>query len=68
MAVGAMIPISATPATHATGRQRRDGSRPVGNSSGSTVMKIAYPGAHIHVLSQAISGPAGRLPGRVCSA
>lgn len=62
-----MIPINATPASHATGRHRRDGSRPLGNSSGSTARRIPYPGAHIHTLSQAINGPAGRLPGRVCS-
>jgi hypothetical protein len=40
MAIGAMIPSIATPASHATGRHRCDGSRPVGNSSGSPVSKI----------------------------
>src|ERR687886_1346504 len=56
------------PASQATGRQRRDGRRPVGNSRGAKVTSSNVPGAPIQETSQAIAAPAGSEPGRVTSA
>ena len=43
------------PASHATGRQRGDGSRPSGNSSSPKVASGARPATQIHVPSHAAS-------------
>jgi len=51
--------MASTPAAHATGRQRRDGSRPSGNSSGRKSAITAVPGMLIQKPSHAINSPAG---------
>jgi hypothetical protein len=58
----------AVPAIHATGRHRREGGRPSGNSSRSNVPIKAMLGIHDHVETDAASNPPGRAPGRVSSA
>jgi hypothetical protein len=54
-----------TAESHATGRQRSDGSRPVGNSSGRNVSSTGKPPAHTQVVSQAAKAPPGTEPGAV---
>jgi hypothetical protein len=55
-------------ASHATGRQRREGSRPVGNSKGTKVSSSPMPGAQTSWAAQMASGPPGTVPGAVRSA
>jgi hypothetical protein len=54
--------------SQATGRHRRDGSRPSGNSSSAKVMSSPSPGAQAQLPSQLISPPPGNEPGAVRSA
>jgi hypothetical protein len=54
-----------TAESHATGRQRSDGSRPLGNSSGRNVNSTGKPPAHTQVVSQAAKAPPGTEPGAV---
>jgi hypothetical protein len=52
----------------ATGRQRREGSRPSGNSRGTKVIRQPAPGAHAQPLAQSARSPPGSEPGAVASA
>ena len=51
--------------SQATGRQRRDGSRPSGNNKGTKVSASPRPGAQAHWLTQMASSPPGPAPGAV---
>ena len=54
--------------SHATGRQRREGRRPLGNSKGTKVSSSSMPGAQTHWAAQVANGPPGTVPGAVRSA
>ena len=60
-----MIAAIAAAAATATGRQRADSSRPVGNSSGVNTSTSASVGYHHHELYQAARTTPGAEPGRV---
>src|SRR5215217_9723782 len=49
--------------SQATGRQRRDGSRPSGNSRGTKVSASPSPGAQAQWLTHTASPPPGTAPG-----
>jgi hypothetical protein len=53
------------PASQATGRQRGDSSRPVGNSSGVKTTASATVGIQVHQAHQAATIAPGSEPGRV---
>jgi hypothetical protein len=53
--------------SQATGRHRRDGSRPSGNSSNANVMSNPSPSAQAQLPNQLISPPPGNAPGAVRS-
>ena len=55
----------AAPASQATGRQRGESSRPVGNSKGVKISARAMAGAHGHDPYQAARIAPGSDPGRV---
>jgi Nuclease-related domain len=45
--------------SHATGRHRREGRRPLGNSKGTKVSSSPMPGAQTHWAAQIANGPPG---------
>jgi hypothetical protein len=57
--------IAVTAATTATGRQRVDGSRPVGNNKGVAMKTSVYIGIHHCCWYQAAQIAPGTEPGRV---
>jgi len=65
IAIGPHSSALGTADSHATGRQRRDGSRPSGNSSGTNVSSTGMLPAQTQVVSQAMNGPPGTDPGAV---
>jgi hypothetical protein len=65
---GAPSPQTSTIGTaenQASGRQRRDGSRPSGNSRGTKVSSSPAPGAQAHWFTQLATSPPGTAPGLV---
>jgi hypothetical protein len=54
--------------SQATGRQRRDGGRPLGNVSGSRMTRNVSSGAYAHEPVQATTSPPGSDPGEVTRA
>jgi hypothetical protein len=63
-----MITAVPTVAAAATGRQRVDSSRPVGNTSGVNTSTSASVGYHHHEVYQAARTTPGDEPGRVRAA
>ena len=68
IAIGITVSAIAAQASQATGRHRREGSAPVGNSSSKNVKVKTMPGGHAQVATHAAKAPRGIAPFRVISA
>jgi hypothetical protein len=65
IAIGPHSSALGTADSHPTSRQRGDGSRPSGNSSGTNVSTTGAAPAQTQVVSHAMNGPPGTDPGAV---
>jgi hypothetical protein len=65
MAAMALAKAAAAATTHTAGRQRGDGGRPVGKTSGISTVSSMRPGTHIQNASQPSSATCGSVPGAV---
>jgi hypothetical protein len=68
IATGTIRAIRSNAAIHARGRQRRDRSRPSGNSNSTNVNSSMIPGGHTHVATHEKKDPNGSAPGSRTSA